>query len=311
MSQESILNPDIFLYADWRAYVRAWLSADPRGGRTKGRLAEALGCVPSQVTNLLHSEPSRRRKLSQEYEERLIKALGLDELQGAFFRLLVRYDRAEVGSEAHARAFAEICAHQRFRNAHAVTVEQYELMSSWVHVAILELARAPSFRGDPQWIRDKLSPRVQLQQVQRAFDTLLRLGFLKYEPSGHVVPAHDVVLMDPVHTPGAPSIRDVRRDASHEMSRWMLDRAKEALTEFNSRERQFMASTQLVPASRLPEVMAMIERWHREWIELCLRSEEDDSIERGRVYRLNTQLFPLSEWLEGAPAVGQSARQEG
>ncbi len=311
MSQKTFRDPDIFLYSNWRDYVRAWLSADPHGGRTRARLSKALGCVPSQVTNLLNSEPARRRRLSDEYQERLIEVFELDERQGAFFRLLVRYDRAEVGTEARARAFDEICAHQRFRDAHAVTVEQYELISSWIHVAILELARSSSFQSDPQWIRDRLRPRVQLQQVQRAFDTLVKLGFLKYEPSGHVVPAHDVVLMDPVHTPGAPSIRDVRRDASHEMSRWMLERAKEALTEFNSRERQFMASTQLVPASRLPEVMAMIERWHREWIELCLRSEEDDSIERGRVYRLNTQLFPLSEWLEGAPAVGQSARQEG
>lgn len=293
-------SPLIFTYLDWRAFVRAWLAARP--SRTRGRLAAALGCAPSFVTALLHTNPAKRRAVTEETLERLSGALDLNAEEADFFCLLVLFDRADEGSEARDRLFRRICADRRFREAHRFTVEQYELFSRWENVAILALAESRSFRADSAWLRDRLVPQVQLKEAQRALDLLLRLRLLTYDDDGRVRPAHQLVVAGAAQSQDAEALNAARRRAGFAMHRWMLERGRRALEEFNAEERYFSAGTQLVPEHRLPELQRMFQRWQSEWIDLCTRPDGPSPTKSGsppggrraRVYRLNLQFFPLS-----------------
>lgn len=292
-------------YLDWRAYLRAWLAARP--SRTRARLATALGCAPSFVTALLHEDPAKRRALTDEYLERLPHALGLDEESGEFLTLLVQFDQADEGSETRERLRARIYADKRFREAHRASVEQHELFSRWENVAILALAESPAFQADPRWLREHLVPRIQLNEAARALALLLRLGLLRYDADGRVVPAHELIVSDSARDADALAMAQARRAAGLAMHRWMLERGQRALTEFSAQERYFNAGTQLVPESRLPELHRMFQRWQAEWMELCARpptpepaaqaTQGADPVpppEAARVYRLNLQFFPLT-----------------
>ncbi len=298
-------SPVIYTFLDWRAFVDAWLAVRP-AVRNRRSLARDLGCAPSFVTALLHSDPGKRRSLTDEYLERFPAALGLTPDEAEFFRLLVVFDRADERSEARDRARRQIYADKRFREAHRITVEQYDLFSQWENVAILALAESSSFQANPRWLRDHLIPPVQLQEAERAIELLLRLGLLVRGEHGRVRPAHNLIAAVDSEGADAEALRRERQRAGMHMHRWMLDRAKQVLKDLPEEDRHFTAGTQLVPASRLPELKRMFTRWQAEWMDLCKqpepewapRSRSARRAERVAVFRLNLQFFPLSAWID-------------
>ena len=298
-------DPDIYLYPDWRAFVRAWLGA--RQGRTRDKLAKKLDCSASLLTALLHSEPDQRRNLTDTILERFPRALGLDDEHADHFRLLVHLDRAAPGSESRAKLLSQLHANKRFRDAHWASVEQYELLSGWENVAILAMAESEIMPPDARWIRDHLIPRVQLQEAQRALDLLVRLGLLRLDDQGRAQPTHPTVAVPDFDEKQAEEIKHAQNEARLALHLWMLDRGREALTAFSPDQRFFNAGTAYVPEERLPDLRRLFLRWQAEWMDLCARTLPEQSQRapdpdgasprRGRVYRLNLQFFPLSEWI--------------
>lgn len=295
---------DLYAFVDWRAYVRAWLCAGGRG-RTRTRLAKAIECSAAHVTHLLSPAPEKQRDLAEPLLSRLIRHLGLDADADEFFRLLVQLSQAEPGAAEFERLRARLDAIRRFRHAHRVALAQLELFARWERVALLALAESRNCSSDPAWLAGVLRPRISLQEAQRSIDLLTGLGLVTVETQDRLRPTNALIVMDDDTPDTAERVREARRKAGHAMTTWMLKRAASALTEFSPEERYFNAGTALVPESRLPELRRMFQRWQAEWIELCARPDQPDLDEqsgaetsRARVYRLNLQFFPLSDWVE-------------
>lgn len=297
-------SPVIYSFLDWRAFVEAWLAARPKA-RNRRSLARDLACKPSFVTALLHTEPSKRRSLTDKYLERFPSALGLKVEEGEFFELLVHLDRAESGSEARDRFLRQIYANKRFRDAHRVTVEQYDLFSRWENVAILALAETTAFQPDPRWLGSHLLPPVQANEAQRAVELLFRLGLLNRDDTGRLRPTHNLVAAVGGDAGDAEALRLERQRAGIQMHRWMLDRAKQVLEDLPEDDRHFTAGTQLVPEENMPVLRQMFTRWQAEWMSLCESFDPRESprarpSQRGgrvAVFRLNLQFFPLTAWI--------------
>ncbi|MCB9745601.1 MAG: DUF4423 domain-containing protein [Alphaproteobacteria bacterium] len=285
------IDPDIFLFLDWRDFVRAWLDANPEKSQTT--LARDVGCSRALVSNLLNGRSDGYGgTLSDEYRPRFAAVLGLNLAEQEHFKRLVDYDRA-TGAEKD-RQRRRIDALREFRLAYRLAPSAYDVLGSWLNVVILTLAETPDFRTDARWIREQLLEDVPVAEVQAAVSKLLSLGLLTYDEAGRVRPTTRHVVVDDASRSEPVDLQRARRAAQIGLLLEMLDRAKPALTRFKATERYFNASTVMVTEDQLDRLFTMFNDWQAELMKNARGAEN----ERARVYRMNLQFFPLTHWVD-------------
>jgi hypothetical protein len=67
----------------------------------------------------------------------------------------------------------------KFSERIKVLKDQFELLSSWYHFAILELVQLKTFEPDGKWISTKLG--ISVTEANIAVDRLIRYEFVKVE----------------------------------------------------------------------------------------------------------------------------------
>lgn len=273
--QSSLPSPYDFL--DYRQFLSTWFEqkklANPAfSHRLFARLAG------QNSSSLLHHVIAGTRNLTAPAMESFIKAMSLRAGEAQFFRLLVELDQAKE-TDVRNRAWEQISATRRFREARAVDLSAFDYLSNWFIPAIRELATRPDFQPDPAWVADHLRPKITTAEARKALDTLLRLKLL-LEDEGTLVPA-EASVATPTEVAGL---------AFRNYHRGMLERASEAIETFPGSERHLLAVTVGVPAALLPVLKAESNAFLERMMHLCDASTEDND----QVMQMNLQIFPLS-----------------
>ena len=271
------MTPDIFAYLDYRKFLKDWFEA--RAGRPSIRgFAKKVGASPAQLSSVI----AGTRDLSGPLAEKVAGTLGADSDEHLYFLLLVQLEQAETRAQRR-EALEQIMGMRRFRLALTDEDRMYLVFSRWYYPAIIELARCPGFRPDPDWIADVLIPRVSRDEVVEALDVLLRGKFLVPDANGRLLPSREAFATS--HQVGR-----VTSVALANLHRWMLARAPDALDEFPKEERHFGTMSLAVPEESLPALKQFVTRF-----------EEDafgrfwDHPNPTRVFQLSVQLFPLTK----------------
>jgi len=130
---------DLFSFQDYRKYLEAWISEQPRGGRGMiSGLAKAASCQPVYVSRVL----SGRAQLSLEQAQAIQAELKHSGEETDFFLLLVEWDRAgtkplkeyfqkKIDRAREARADLQ----KRFTEAPTLTREHQDIYYSSYHYA--------------------------------------------------------------------------------------------------------------------------------------------------------------------------------
>ncbi len=152
--------------------------------------------------------------------------------------------------------------------------DQFELIASWTHFAILSLLRVDVPSRTVSWLASKLgvSEVTALESVHR----LQRLGLVD-ENEKNLSRTES-----PISTPDG--ITDLAIQAAHIES---FGLASQAMSLFSVDERDFTSITMAINPKKIPEAKAMI-RAFRDRLANVL--EDEDATE---AYRLSIQLFPL------------------
>ena len=219
------------------------------------------------------------RNLSSVSVEKFAKALKLDREEKRFFEDLVAFNQAEDVEEKN-DAFERIAASQRFRSARRIDSSMFEYLSRWYHPVIRELAARNDFREDPEWIADKLRPRVPAEEVDKSLELLFDMGLLERDDEGNV-------------SRGNPSLttgHEVRSLAIGNYHRQMLERAEESIESVDRELRDVSALTVCVEPEMVDELKERIHAFRETLLDLCDREEEPET-----VFQMNFQLFPLTE----------------
>ena len=74
----------------------------------------------------------------------------------------------------------KISAMRRMNSTFKIEGESYRYLSRWYCPAVREMSRQPNFRCEPQWIADRLVPKITLEQAQEALQILHDLEMLSF-----------------------------------------------------------------------------------------------------------------------------------
>jgi uncharacterized protein (TIGR02147 family) len=218
--------------------------------------ARDLGVSPAALSQYL----LRKRELSKKNRLQIADRMKLSPLEQKAFESSTK-ERIEI--ESH-----ELMSEDTFR-----------LISDWVCIATINLARLSDNQAKPAWISKRLA--VSETEAQDALKRLLRLRLIQIKNGRMIRTSRPFV-----------TTTDVPSEAIKKFHMGVLRKAEEALLDLPVEERDITAITMPTDPSKLDEAKKILKRTRRRIADLV---SSDDAKE---VYVLSIQLFPVSRKLK-------------
>lgn len=217
-----------------------------------------------------------KRLPSQDMIRRLSRQLKHTNTEHTYFELLVQLERAKRRGKGVEEVFDEIRKLKVPAQGNTILSSQtFAYISEWYHLVIKQLVETPSFEEDPSWIRKRLRNKVTISEIQCAIEAMLSLGILKRDDSQRLCSSNKCVTTK----------TDVANIAVQIHHKQMLDRAKEAISEHPTLEREVDSKTFRMDPNRMKEAKEFLRRQRNEF----LRNFEDK--DSNHVFQFNFQLF--------------------
>lgn len=200
-----------------------------------------------------------KRPLTAKTAKRLIEGLGIRDPRECTELLL-----GTIGEAAAAPTYETL------------SLEVAEVISSWEHFAILALLELDGFKALTRNIARRLN--LPLGIVIECLNRLELLGLVKQKNESWILTGKNMAT--PSNVPNA---------ALRETLRQCIEKALESLEKDPVEARDMSGTTMAISAKKIPEARRLIQDFRRN-LAAFLESGQKDS-----VYRLNVQLFPLSQ----------------
>ena len=208
-------------------------------------------------------------------------AMGLAGFENTYFVLMVSYAHAK-SDVAKRAAFEERCALARAHKVRVLGNEEFDYFKSWKNPVLRELA--PHMPGaKPLEMAHACKQKISAAEVSETLDFLVKANLLKKDKSGNYVQTDKSLSMGSV---------DAVPVAARDMQRQMGEFAVKAL-DMPLSERDMSGLTMGLTHRAYEQIRKEIADFRRRIVAIA---SEDDETEQ--VYRLNLQLFPLSERLD-------------
>ncbi len=157
--------------------------------------------------------------------------------------------------------------------------EQYfEIISKWLHMAILELTQQPAFENSAQWIQKRLVKQYSLEEIDEALNRLIGMGLVSVEGDKLVKTSKRLT------TP-----KDRPHIAIQNHHREVLSLASDQISKQSVEERCYDACTLTIDSSRLDEAKQLILKFREDMCHLMEKSDGD------KTYQLAVQFFRVSK----------------
>lgn len=217
--------------------------------------ARRLQIGPSALSEMLNG----KRLITEKSALKILERLNLSPEESN--KLMKRLAK---GRKAPAREYVQ------------VEMDQYHLIADWFYFGILSLAETEDFKDSPEWIANRLN--IGIPQARRALAVLERMKLLKRDNKNRLV-----------HSGAAfrtsSQIPHLGLRKSHFDN---LELAKVSLEKDDVTVRDFSSVTMAIDPDLLSEAKELIRDFRRKLSEFL------ESGKKQEVYKLNIQLFPLS-----------------
>lgn len=268
----------VYNYLDYRGFIAdAWAEMRASSRRHSYRWFSrkaGLGS-PSYLKLVLDG----KRNLTDDTARRFAKGFGLDEAATRFFATLVRMNQART-TEDRSRAYEELSALPRYREAQRLARSQYQYYARWYCVPIRELAARADFVEDAAWIASQLRPPIRPKEAAEALVLLEELGLLVRE-KGRLVQA------EPLLSTG-PQLRVLAARRFHQQ---MLQRAEAAMDTFPLEEREVGGVTVRLTQTQLRALKRRLYEVRQSILQMDGADDGDQA-----VHHFAFQLFPVTQW---------------
>jgi len=270
---------EIIEYTDYRKYIQDYYDERKRCSAFTWRdFARAAG-FSSAV--FLKYVCEGKKNLSLGAAGSVANAMGLAGFENTYFVLMVSYAHAK-GDAAKRAAFEERCA---LAHAHRVRVlgnEEFDYFKSWKNPVLREMA--PHMPGaKPLEMAHACKQKISATEVSETLDFLVKANLLRKDKDGNYHQTEKSVSMGSV---------DAVPVAARDMQRQMGEFAVKAL-DLPLSERDMSGLTLGLTRRAYQRIKKELADCRRRIVAIAT---EDDETEQ--VYRLNMQLFPMSERLE-------------
>jgi uncharacterized protein (TIGR02147 family) len=266
---------DVFRYADYRAFLRAYYEHRKRQKRISLRAFSRR--VGLRSPNYLKLVMDGQRNLTPELALRFAEACGLRGEAVEYFCALVLFNQAKSNQQRELH-YRRLRGFRRYRDLQRLDVAQDAYHSQWYIPAIRELTARADFSEDPKWLARTLLPAVAPSQARKALAILCELGLLVRDESGRLRQAEALVGT----APGPLGHHVVR------FHRTMMRLAAESLDRVPRDEREIASVTLCISQAQMLELKADIEQFEQQLL------QRYGSEQAERVVQVNLQMFPLS-----------------
>ena len=205
-------------------------------------------------------------------------AMGMNEFEQEYFKLMVEFTNAK-GDEKKKEAFRKMKEFASEQRARVLEADAFDYYESAVNSVVRELA--PLMPGAlPGELAKKIKHTFTAQQVRDSLKLLVKLNILKtigenvYEQTDKVITGSGEAL----------------KLALRSMNGQMIDLAREAIEKIAPGERNISGVTIGVDETAMKRISEEVNRFRKQVIAIAGESKTIN-----QVYRLNLQLFPLSE----------------
>ena len=270
---------EIVEYTDYRKYIQDYYDERKRNSAFSWQEFARNAGFSSAVFLKYVSEG--KKNLSVSAAGSVASAMGLAGFEQTYFVLMVSYAHAKDDKSKRA-AFEERCA---LANAHKVRVlgsDEFNYFKSWKNPVLRELA--PHMPGaKPLEIAHACKPKISAAEVSETLDFLVKAKLLKKDRDGNYHQTDKAIKMAPVE-----AVPLAARDLQRQMGELALKSIDLPIA-----ERMMSGYTLGLTRRAYERIKKETEDYYRRVV--AIATEEDET---EQVYRLNVQLFPLSEHLK-------------
>jgi uncharacterized protein (TIGR02147 family) len=230
-------------------------------------------------TNYLHLLCTGKRSLGPKAAERISQALSFGEKHTRFFVLLAKYESSRNPAEREVY-FEEIVELKGKQLSTPLSKVQLEYFSEWYHAVLREMVLLPDFSPDPQWISQRIVPRITADNAKRSWEVLTSLGYVEYSSDLNRWVQSEVRINIPA---GAKNLSIIR------FHQKMAELGKESITRIPAVSRDISALTIPMDPVLFDHLKNAISTLKQEAL------EKAESIPNpAEIYQFNIQLFAVS-----------------
>ncbi|MCT4641876.1 MAG: TIGR02147 family protein [Bacteriovoracaceae bacterium] len=277
MSSISIFNyedPSLFLRDSWnkkRVYnknfsLRAW--------------ARQLG-MSSHGT--FYHIVQGKRPLPKKYVKAISNSLDLSPKESMYLETLIDFSKAKtIEHKSYYRERLQDLAPGRKLNFYEI--ETFHFLKDPLNGAIIELTNLKGFKNDPLWIKDRLTIKASLNDIQNTIKRLLDLDLLKLDNKGNLVQSNSLL-----HTK-----QDIKNEALQEYHKNVLNLAAEQISEQEVNKREYNATAMGIKVKDIPRAKERV----REFLSDFIREFEANYGQADEIFQLGIQYFGLTDKLK-------------
>jgi uncharacterized protein (TIGR02147 family) len=269
-------SPDIFLFYDYRAFLKALFEFNKSQSRRFSHryiVTRAGFKSPNVLKNVIDG----KRNLTFAAAEQFAKAFKLEGASKKYFLSLVQYNQAGTPTERE-KFFQELVDMRTRENPARLGERQYDVFSHWWHVAIREVVSLPDFQFSPEWVADALSPSITPEEAAESLTLLKSLGMIAMNRDRSWTQVEKTMATD-------ARVKSVMVSQFH---REMIRLGGESLSRFPGKDREISGTTLRVAEADLDKIKTWLREFRMKILGLAAQSAGAD-----QVYQLNFQFFPL------------------
>lgn len=272
------MEPNVFEYTNYRKFLK---DSYNHLKKTKEKFSYRWFAARAgfSSSSFLYLIIEGDRNLSKDYVPKFSEVLGLTKKERQYFDALVSFNQAK--SPEAKKYYLELMYNLRKYKAGTPLADgQYEYLSRWYHPVIRELISMPDFREDPEWIKERLLGKVTPRQVEDAIETLLQIGLLKRNASGHLEPATANIVTED----------EVMNTAALAFHQQMIAFANEIMSTLDAGKREVSGITMALSQKQFMEIKIRIKEFENEIASYLVNNPDTPD----KVYQLHYMLFPLT-----------------
>ena len=271
----------IIEYTDYRKFIQDYYDERKRDSAFTWReFAQSAGFASAIFLKYVCEG---KKNLSISAASSVANAMGLAGFEKTYFVLMVTYAHAK-GDEAKMAAFEKRCALARAHKVRVLGGEEFDYYKSWKNPLLRELApHMPGAR--PSEMARVCKPKLSAAEVTETLEFLQDANLLRKDREGNYVQTDKSISMGSV---------DAVPLAAKDLQRQMGELAVKAL-DLPLEERSMSGVVLGLTPDSYEKIKKELLECRRRIIAIATENSETQ-----RVYRLNLQLFPISENLEVA-----------
>ena len=271
----------ILQYQDFRRYLQDFYDWKKRTSAFSWRDYSKMAGFTSPV--FMKQVCEGKANLGKKATVKVADAFNFIGIEREYFFSLVMFAQAKTDDKKRF-AYAEMQSIAKASKVNLIGVDAYKYYDSWVHPVVRELA--PAMPGAmPKEIAGKCVHEVSAKEVRDSINFQVHAGILKKTDDGNYSQTDKLLGGD------TQSMSLAVRSMNRQMATFAVD----ALDRFAADERYVAGVTMGVSDGAFEKIVETLKQCRNQVLEIIANDDKVD-----RVLRLNLQLFPLTQKIEGA-----------